>query len=154
MLNLSHEDEQWMRHALYLAGQAAIKDEVPVGAVLVQEGACIAEGWNQSISSCDPTAHAEIVALRYGGHLLNNYRLVNTTLYVTLEPCVMCAGAIIQARVSRVMFGAYDVRMGAAGSRFDVLRDTRHNHFVECIGGALAEACGEQLRAFFKERRG
>lgn len=142
-----------MLHALRLADQAATHQEIPIGAVIIQADQCIAEGWNQSITGCDPTAHAEIIALRQAAQHLNNYRLPDTTLYVTLEPCVMCAGAILQARVTRVVFGAYDPKMGAAGSRFDILRDTRHNHQVDCIGGILAADCGERLKQFFRERR-
>ena len=148
--NLSKPDQKWMRHALQLAKRAAKQGEIPVGAIVVQDGECIAEGWNQSIQQNDPTAHAEIVALRKAAQHLNNYRLMNTTLYVTLEPCVMCAGAIIQARVKRVVFGAYDNKAGAAGSRFDILRDTRHNHVVECVSRVLAEECGACLTQFFR----
>ncbi|MEK8017117.1 MAG: tRNA adenosine(34) deaminase TadA [Candidatus Parabeggiatoa sp.] len=146
-------DEDWMREALRLATFAASLGEIPVGAVVVQGNACIAEGWNQSISDHDPTGHAEIVALRKAAQYLNNYRLVDSTLYVTLEPCVMCAGAIIQARVKRVVFGAYDPKAGAAGSRFDILRDTRHNHHVECVSRVLATPCSDCLKHFFKNRR-
>ncbi|OQW93857.1 MAG: tRNA adenosine(34) deaminase TadA [Beggiatoa sp. IS2] len=146
-------DDEWMYLALQFAEQAAQQGEVPVGAVLVQAQTYIAEGWNQPLSSCDPTAHAEIVALRKAAQHFHNYRLPDTTLYVTLEPCVMCAGAIIHARVKRVIFGAYDPKSGAAGSRFDVLRDTRHNHQVDCKGGVLAEICGERLQQFFQTRR-
>ena len=146
-------DLHWMRHALDLATQAAAGDEIPVGAILVQANQCLAQGWNQPITACDPTAHAEIVTLRQAAQLLRNYRLLDTTLYVTLEPCIMCAGAILQARVKRVIFGAYDPKAGAAGSRFDILRDTRHNHQVECVGGMLAEECGKVLTDFFKNRR-
>jgi tRNA(adenine34) deaminase len=151
--NFSHTDLQWMRQALHLATQAALHHEIPVGAVLVQANQCIAQGWNQPIMNCDPTAHAEILTLRQAAQHLQNYRLLHTTLYVTLEPCIMCAGAILQARVSRVVFGAYDPKAGAAGSRFDILRDTRHNHQVECVGGVLAEECGKVLTEFFKSRR-
>jgi len=153
LLNLWHEDQQWLRHALSLAHYAANQGEIPVGAIIVQEGRCIAEGWNQPISTHDPTAHAEIIALRRAAEYLKNYRLLDTTLYVTLEPCVMCAGAILQARVKRVVFGAYDPKAGAAGSRFDVLRDTRHNHQLDCIGGILADECGELLQTFFQNQR-
>ena len=152
-LKLSNPDEKWMRHAQSLAEHAAAQGEIPVGAVIVQAGECIAEGWNQPIANNDPTAHAEIIALRKAAQYLNNYRLVNTLLYVTLEPCVMCAGAIIQARVKRVIFGAYDPKAGAAGSRFDILRDTRHNYQVECISGVLAKECSDYLSRFFKNRR-
>jgi tRNA(adenine34) deaminase len=151
--NSSNSDQQWMRHALHLASQAALHHEIPVAAVLVQANQCIAQGWNQPITCCDPTAHAEILTLRQAAQQLQNYRLLHTTLYVTLEPCIMCAGAILQARVSRVVFGAYDSKAGAAGSRFDILRDTRHNHQVECVGGVLAEECGNVLKDFFKTRR-
>lgn len=146
-------DEFWMRHALQLADNAAAQGEIPVGAVLVQQNQLIAQAWNQPIQLLDPTAHAEIVAIRAGAQVLQNYRLLDTTLYVTLEPCVMCAAALIHARVKRVVFGAYDPKAGAAGSRFDVLRDTRHNHQIDCVGGVLAEACGEQLRQFFQGKR-
>lgn len=147
------QDQKWMRYALHLAQKAANQGEIPVGAIIVQEEQCLAEGWNQPISRYDPTAHAEIVALRQAGQYLKNYRLLETTLYVTLEPCVMCAGAIIQARVKRVVFGAYDLKLGAAGSRFDILRDTRHPHHLECVSGLLAEECSQYLTDFFKNRR-
>ena len=146
-------DNQWMRDALRLAKLAAAQGEIPVGAIVVQGDKCIAEGWNQPITSNDPTAHAEIMALRQAAQYLNNYRLLDTTLYVTLEPCVMCAGAIIQARVKRVVFGAYNNKAGAAGSRFDILRDTRHNHHVECVSGLLIEECTQSLTNFFKNQR-
>nr|WP_040295256.1 tRNA adenosine(34) deaminase TadA [Beggiatoa alba] len=146
-------DAYWMQYALRLASYAAHQGEVPIGAVLVQDNQCIAHGWNQPIQRHDPSAHAEIVALRHAANKVENYRLLNTTLYVTLEPCVMCAGAILHARVKRVVFGAYDPKTGAAGSRFDVLRDTRHNHQVDCVGGVLAEQCGDVLKAFFRQRR-
>ncbi|KHD10044.1 hypothetical protein PN36_25230 [Candidatus Thiomargarita nelsonii] len=149
----TNHDDKWMRHALNLAEFAAAQGEIPVGAIIVQGEQCIAKGWNQPISSHDPTAHAEIVALRKAAQHLNNYRLIDTTLYVTLEPCIMCAGAIIQARVKRVVFGAYDNKAGAAGSRFDILRDTRHNHLVECVSGVLGTECGHYLSQFFKTRR-
>lgn len=147
-------DEDWMRVALRLANYAAQQGEVPIGAVLVAaDGRQLAAGWNQSIVSHDPTAHAEIIALRTAASEVKNYRLPNTTLYVTLEPCTMCAGALIHARIQRVVFGAYDAKTGAAGSRFDVLRDTRHNHRIECVGGVLQEECREVLRRFFQIRR-
>ena len=128
-------------------------DGGPFGAVIVKNGKIIAKGHNRVLITNDPTAHAEIVALRAAATVVKNYRLPNTTLYVTLEPCVMCAGAIIHARIQRVVFGAYDAKMGAAGSRFDVLRDTRHNHQVECIGGILQEECSNILRQFFRAKR-
>lgn len=146
-------DIEWMKYALLLADKAAAQGEIPVGALIVYQEQCIAEGWNQSINNHDPTAHAEIIALRQAANYLNNYRLLNTTLYVTLEPCVMCAGAMLHARIKRVVFGAYDPKAGAAGSRFDILRDTRHNHRLECVSGVLATACGEQLQQFFAQKR-
>ncbi len=148
-MNCHNPDQKWMYHALELTK----KGEVPVGAIIVQNDICIAEGWNQPIASCDPTAHAEIIALRQAAKYLHNYRLIDATLYVTLEPCTMCAGAIIQARIKRVVFGAYDEKAGAAGSRFDILRDTRHNHQVECVSGVLAQECKQCLSNFFIHRR-
>ena len=150
MLN---SDENWMRYALQLAQQAALQGEVPVGAVLVQDDNILGEGWNQPISLNDPSAHAEMLAMRTAGQVAANYRLPNTTLYVTLEPCCMCAGAMIHARIARVVFGAYDPKTGAAGSLFSVLNDPRHNHQVQISGGVLAEECAELLRTFFRERR-
>ncbi len=150
MLN---SDENWMRYALQLAQQAALQGEVPVGAVLVQDDNILGEGWNQPISLNDPSAHAEMLAMRAAGQVAANYRLPNTTLYVTLEPCSMCAGAMIHARIARVVFGAYDPKTGAAGSLFSVLNDPRHNHQVQISGGVLAEECAELLRTFFRERR-
>ena len=142
-----------MRHALALAARAAAQDEVPVGAVLVREERVIGEGWNAPIASRDPTAHAEIVALRTAAQRIGNYRLTGTTLYVTLEPCAMCVGAIIYARVARVVFGAYDPKTGAAGSVFDLLQSARHMHRVSCTGGVLAEECAALLTDFFRARR-
>jgi len=146
-------DEKWMRQALLLAQRAEQEGEVPVGALIVRNGELISEGWNQPVISHDPTAHAEIMALRAAGEAEENYRLLGTTLYVTLEPCVMCAGAIIHARVGRVVYGATDPRVGAAGSAFSLLGSDRFNHVVELEGGVLAEECGDVLRQFFKARR-
>ncbi len=146
-------DEKWMRHALALARQAEAADEVPVGAVLVKDGLVIGEGRNRPITAHDPTAHAEIVALRDAGQRLENYRLVDATLYVTLEPCAMCAGAIIHARVARVVFGAFDPKGGAAGSVFEILGTDCLNHQVALTGGVLAEECGNLLSEFFRARR-
>jgi len=146
-------DEQWMRHAIHLAERAATQNEVPVGAILVKNQECIAEGWNQVIGLHDPTAHAEIMALRQAGQVLENYRLIETTLYVTLEPCVMCVGAMIHARLNRLVFGAHDPKTGAVTSCFDLLSDSRHNHQLLYTGGILAEKCGEYLSNFFKARR-
>lgn len=142
-----------MQHALTLAEKAAERGEVPVGAVLIKEDALIAEGWNQPIKQHDPAAHAEIMALRVAGQRLQNYRLPQTTLYVTLEPCVMCAGAMLHARIQRLVFGAYDPKTGAVGSVFDVFSDQRHNHRIEVCGGVLAIPCADTLRQFFRVRR-
>lgn len=143
-----------MRRALALARRAEAEGEVPVGAVLVREGEAIGEGWNRPIGSADPTAHAEILALRDAARRVGNYRLPGSILYVTLEPCVMCAGAIIHARVERLVFGAADPKGGAAGGRFELLpSDQRFNHRTACEGGLLAEECAELLRAFFRRRR-
>jgi tRNA(adenine34) deaminase len=139
--------------ALGLARQAAEQGEVPVGAVLVLNGAAVGEGWNRPIAEHDPTAHAEIVALRVAARNLGNYRLPGATLYVTLEPCVMCAGAIIHARVERIVFGAYDPKSGAAGSVFEILGTDRLNHHVEVQGGVLADECSRLLHLFFEDRR-
>ena len=143
-----------MRRALDLAHRAEAEGEVPVGALLVQGDEVVGEGWNRPIGSCDPTAHAEIMALRDAAARIGNYRLPESTLYVTLEPCVMCAGAIVHARVARVVFGAVDPKSGAAGGRFHLLpSDQRFNHRTECVGGVLAGECGELLRQFFLRRR-
>jgi tRNA(adenine34) deaminase len=146
--------EAFMRHALTLARRAEAEGEVPVGALLVMEGRIIGEGWNRPIGSHDPSAHAEIIALRQAGQQQGNYRLPGSTLYVTLEPCVMCVGAIIHARVERVIYGASDPKAGAAGSRFDLLpSDQRFNHKTHCQSGLLAEECSQLLRSFFRARR-
>lgn len=142
-----------MRDALSLARRAADAGEVPVGAVLVRNGERIAEGWNQPISAQDPSAHAEMIALRAAAVRLQNYRLPDTTLYVTLEPCAMCAGAIIHARVQRLVFGATDPKAGAVRSVYDIIAQPRLNHRVEWTGGVLETECGEILRDFFKSRR-
>ena len=147
------EDEQWMLHAQRLAAKAEAQGEVPVGAVLVKNGEVVGEGWNQPITLSDPTAHAEIMAMRAAGQLLENYRQPDTTLYVTLEPCSMCAGAMLHARVGRVVFGAYDPKTGAAGSVYDMLQDERNLHKLTVDGGVLAESCSEQLRSFFRGKR-
>jgi tRNA(adenine34) deaminase len=144
---------EFMHRALVLARHAEESGEVPVGAVVVLEGEVIGEGWNRPIVSHDPTAHAEIVALRAAAARLVNYRLPGTTLYVTLEPCPMCAGAIVQARVARVVFGAADPQGGAAGSVFNLLVSDALNHRVEATGGLLGEECGRLLRKFFQARR-
>jgi tRNA(adenine34) deaminase len=152
-MTVDPQAEHWMRRALSLAETAAAAGEVPVGAVLVRDGEVIGEGNNRPIAAGDPTAHAEIVALRAAAVGAGNYRLPGSILYVTLEPCVMCAGAILQARIERVVFGAADPRAGAAGSVFDVLGTTKLNHRVEVAGGVLAQECGGILQEFFRERR-
>ncbi|HHI98107.1 MAG TPA: tRNA adenosine(34) deaminase TadA [Thermodesulfatator atlanticus] len=143
-----------MRRALSLAEKAALSGEVPVGAVLVSaEGKILAEAFNRPISLCDPTAHAEIIALREGARQLKNYRLLGTTLYVTLEPCPMCAGALVYARVRRLVFGAFDPKAGACGSVYNIVNDERLNHRLEVTGGVLAEEAVALLKNFFKEKR-
>ena len=150
----SSEDDYWMRRALALAERAETLGEVPVGAVLVAAGRLLGEGWNCPIATHDPSAHAEIRALRQAGQLMGNYRLPATTLYVTLEPCPMCASALIHARLSRVVYGASDPKGGACGSVFHLLPpDHRFNHRLECQGGVLAQECGDLLRRFFRQRR-
>ncbi|MDJ0475903.1 tRNA adenosine(34) deaminase TadA [Pantoea eucalypti] len=150
---MKQQDEYWMRHALGLARRAREQGEVPVGAVLVQNDQVIGEGWNRPIGQHDPTAHAEIMALRQGGKVLENYRLLDTTLYVTLEPCVMCAGAMVHSRITRLVYGAHDVKSGAAGSLLDVLGHPGMNHQIELHSGVLAEECAAMLSDFFRMRR-
>lgn len=145
--------EYWMRHALTLARRAWDEGEVPVGAVLVHNDQVIGEGWNRPISRHDPTAHAEIMALRQGGVILQNYRLLDTTLYVTLEPCVMCAGAMVHGRIGNLVFGARDAKTGAIGSLMDVLGHPGMNHQVSVTEGVLAEECSAMLSDFFRARR-
>lgn len=146
-------DEVWMRHALLLARRAEAAGEVPVGAVVVRNDRIVGEGWNRPIGDHDPSAHAEIVALRAAARHLGNYRTGGSTLYVTLEPCVMCAGAIVHARVARLVYGADDPKAGAVHSVYDVIAAPRLNHRVRWQGGVLADECGERLRAFFRARR-
>src|ERR1700745_1967975 len=147
-------DIDFMRMALEQAASAAASAEVPVGAVLVKGNDVIATGANKPIATHDPTAHAEIEALRAGGRALSSYRLTDTTLYVTLEPCVMCASAIVHARVKRLVFGAWDPRAGAAGSIVDVFALQGLNHRVDVFGGVLVDDCSDQLKRFFSEKRG
>lgn len=147
-------DPHWMECALALAGKAAAAGEVPVGAVLARGDELVAEGWNQPISGHDPTAHAEVVALRTAGSSLGNYRLAGTTLYVTLEPCLMCVGAIVHARVERLVFGAPDPKSGAVTSLYRGFELAGLNHRVEVTGGVMAVECGEILKSFFRARRG
>jgi len=146
-------DADWMQAALVLAGKAAADGEVPVGAVLVQGESLLAEGWNQPIAAHDPTAHAEVMALRAAGQALGNYRLADTTLYVTLEPCLMCVGAIVHARIARLVFGAFDPKSGAVTSCLQGFEAPGLNHRVTSSGGVLADECGKILKEFFRNRR-
>ena len=147
------EDERWMRAALEEARDAARHDDVPIGAVVVQGGRVIGAGHNEREYRNDPTAHAEILALREAAARLGSWRILDATLYVTLEPCAMCAGALVLARIDRLVFGAPDPKAGFAGSLGDLVHDPRLNHAVEVAGGVLEEECGEILRAFFRDRR-
>ncbi len=154
MIPTSTDDESFMRRALELAAHARDADgEVPVGAVLVLDGEIVGEGWNRNITLSDPSAHAEIGALRDAGQRLGNHRVPGSTLYVTLEPCAMCAMALVHARVARVVYGAADPKTGAAGSVFDTLVSDRHNHRIMVQGGVLAEESAALLREFFRARR-
>jgi len=146
-------DAAMMREALSLAAEAAASGEVPVGALVVSGGTILGRGFNSPISACDPTAHAEVLAMREAASALGNYRLVDCTLYVTLEPCAMCAGAIMHARVARVVYGAADPKTGACGSVVDLFAERRLNHHAEVTPGVLAEECGGMLSAFFAARR-
>ena len=145
--------QKWMSHALMLAQRSQDEGEVPVGAVLVKDDTLIAEGWNRPIESHDPTAHAEIMALRAAGKVLGNYRLPETTLYVTLEPCTMCAGAMIHARVANLVFGAAEHRTGVAGSVIDVFQQEFHFHKVAVTSGIMQSESSQLLKEFFKARR-
>lgn len=146
-------DRHWMRLALEQARLGAAAGEVPVGAVLVKDGELIATGFNQPIGRCDPTAHAEVVALRAAATALANYRLSDTTLYVTIEPCAMCAGALVHARIKRLVFGATEPRAGAVVSSLQVLAGEHLNHRVDVTGGVLAEECGAVMKTFFRDKR-
>lgn len=146
-------DAYWMKQALALAQKAWDQGEVPVGAILVLDDEVIGQGWNRPITRHDPTAHAEIMALQQGGQIVQNYRLLNATLYVTLEPCVMCAGAMVHSRIKRLVYGASDLKTGAAGSLLDVLRHPGMNHQLEITAGVMANECSEMLSQFFQQRR-
>ena len=146
-------DARWMKRALELAQKAEQAGEVPVGAVLVKDDQIIAEGWNQPIISHDATSHAEIIAMRAAGKKLNNYRLIDTTMYVTLEPCSMCVGAMIHARVSKIVYGAAEPRTGALGGAFNLLDVNQHNHIFEVVSGVLADESKILLQEFFRSRR-
>ena len=152
-MSQSDTDIRWMHRALELAGKAASIGEVPVGAVLVYEERVVGEGWNQPITRRDPSAHAEIMALRAAAQQLDNYRLPHTTLYVTLEPCTMCFGALVHARVERLVFGATEPKAGVICSQAHLAEAGFFNHKVACCGGVLAEECSQMLSAFFKQRR-
>jgi len=147
------QDEFWIEYAQQLAQKAEDIGEVPVGAIVVLDNELVSEGWNQSIQNNDPTAHAEIVALKNAGKAVGNYRLIDATLYVTLEPCAMCAGAMVHARVKRVVFGTYDAKTGAAGSVFNLVDSPELNHQLLITGGIRKQECGEQVSMFFKKRR-
>lgn len=142
-----------MSKALALAEQAGVAGEVPVGAILVKDGQIVGEGWNQPISGCDPTAHAEVIALRDAATKLGNYRLPGTTLYVTIEPCTMCVGALLHARVSRLVFGATEPRAGAIVSQLQLTESAHYNHKIEVVGGILSDQCSELMSSFFRQRR-
>jgi len=148
------DDERWMRLALGLAERAEAAGEVPVGAVLVLDGELVAEGWNRPIATHDPAAHAEVVVLRAAGGILGNYRLTGSTLYVTLEPCLMCVGAIVHARVARLVYGASDPKSGVVNTLCQGFDLPGLNHRPEVTAGVLADACSEQLKRFFRARRG
>ncbi|WP_340676741.1 tRNA adenosine(34) deaminase TadA [Paraglaciecola sp.] len=147
------QDIYWMKHALSLADNAEQQGEIPVGSVLVVDNKVVGEGWNQSISLHDPSAHAEMQAIRQAGQRLQNYRMVDATLYVTLEPCPMCAGLLVHSRIARLVFGAADYKTGAAGSVMNLLENKQLNHQVNITGGIEDEVCGEKISAFFRYRR-
>lgn len=147
------DDQAWMRRAIELARKAEALGEVPVGAIIVKDGECIAEGYNLPIKNCDPTAHAEIIAMREASQRLSNYRLIDCTLYVTLEPCVMCMGAIQHARIKRIVFAAVDKKRGAVCSALSLAKADYANHHVEWTGGVLESECSSLLTMFFKKRR-
>ena len=146
-------DEQFMRRALQLAEQAATVGEVPVGALVVANGEVIGEGYNQPISSCDPTGHAEIIAMRNAATALGNYRLSGCDLYVTIEPCTMCVGAMIHGRIGRIVFGAAEPRAGALESQLKLMDRSHFNHSIEWQGGVLAQECGAIISDFFRAKR-
>lgn len=149
----AEDDLYWMQYALQLADKAEQSGEIPVGAVLVKDGVVLGEGWNQSIQLNDPSAHAEMIAIRQAAEKIGNYRLVDCTLYVTLEPCAMCAGLLVHSRVKRLVFGAKDAKTGAAGSVFDVVRHPVLNHQLDVSDGLLMQQCADKLSEFFRRRR-
>ena len=148
-----HQRLQWMQRACELARYARQQDEVPVGAVVVYQGAVIGEGWNQPRLSCDSSAHAEIMAIREAGKALNNYRLPGADIYVTLEPCAMCVGAIIHARLSSLFYAVTDPKTGACGGAFNLIQDHAHNHHVQTRQGLMEDECRQLIQSFFRERR-
>lgn len=150
---IAESDARHMQRAIQLGQRARDEGEVPVGALVVLNGEVVGEGWNQPIGSRDPSAHAEILALRSAAKNVGNYRLVGATVYATLEPCAMCAGAMVHARIARLVYGVRDPKSGAAGSVFDLLGSSKLNHRVEVTADMLASECGELLRAFFRSRR-
>lgn len=152
-MDTATDDSYWMEQALQRARRAAAAGEVPVGAIVVLDGQIVGEGWNQPVDDHDPTAHAEVRALRDAARRLGNYRLSGSTLYVTLEPCLMCSGAMLHARVARVVYGAADPKTGVAGSVMDVFANRALNHHAQVSGGVCAEACAAELKAFFASRR-
>ncbi len=152
-MGIGVSDENWMRHAIRLAQRAEDQGEVPVGALVVKNERIISEGWNMPIQFHDPTAHAEILAIRKAGESLENYRLMDTTLYVTLEPCVMCMGAISSARIKRIVFGAYDPKRGAVCNALNLTDASFLNHRIDWAGGVLEEACSDLLLNFFRTKR-
>ncbi|MDB9999213.1 tRNA adenosine(34) deaminase TadA [Porticoccaceae bacterium] len=146
-------DEFYMAKALQLAEQAGAAGEVPVGAIVVKDGEIVGEGFNQPISGCDPTAHAEIVAMRNAANNLSNYRLSDCDLYVTIEPCTMCVGAMVHGRIRRVLFGALEPRAGALQSQLQLMDQSHYNHSIEWQGGVLAQECGDLISSFFRRKR-
>jgi tRNA(adenine34) deaminase len=149
----AEDDLHWMQYALQLADKAEQSGEIPVGAVLVKEGVVLGEGWNQSIQLNDPSAHAEMIAIRQAAEKIGNYRLIDCTLYVTLEPCAMCAGLLVHSRVKRLVFGAKDAKTGAAGSVLDIVQHPVLNHQLDVLDGPLAQQCADKLSEFFRRRR-
>ena len=148
--DINKDDAYWMHYALQLADKAQQQGEIPVGAVIVKDGQVIGEGWNQSITLNDPSAHAEVMAIRDAGQKLNNYRLIDTTLYVTLEPCPMCAGALVHSRIGRLVYGAVDLKTGAAGSVMNLVKHEQLNHQLEVTSNVAAEQCSAKISAFFQ----
>ena len=147
------DDKYWMQKSIHMASQAEAIDEVPVGAIIVRNNEIIGSGYNQVITNSDASAHAEIQAIRNAGKFIKNYRIIDTTLYVTLEPCMMCVGAMVHARINKIVFGAYDPKTGMAGTKDNCFEKPYHNHSVEIIGGVLELDCSRQLKAFFKKKR-